>query len=228
MTPSPDSVGASVAVLSGRPEAISEQLAQWPAAEIVVAALPETASEPGLAQAIQEGVQALVTLAPALVKNRQQARLRELVDALVPEVPPAKALLIQARMTAQARTAVLQESGPWLTGPQIARLAGFSESNPSAQPSRWKRSGAIFSLSHQGCDYFPAYALDEADGWRPRPAMADVLRAFGQAKDGWGLAYWFASVNGFLGGRRPQDVLATDPQAVVAAAQDELLGHAHG
>lgn len=228
MAPSSDSPEVSAAVLSGRPQVISEQIAHWPAGEVVVAALPETASQPGLAQAIQEGVQALVTLAPTLVKCRQQARLRELVDALVPEVPPAKALLIQARMTAQARTAVLEESGAWLTGPQIARLAGFSESNPSAQPSRWKRSGAIFSLSHQGCDYFPAYALNEDDGWRPRPAMADVLRVFGQVKDGWGLAYWFASINGFLDGRRPQDVLASDPQAVVAAARDELLGHEHG
>ena len=228
MAPSADSADVGAVVLSGRPQAISEQIAHWPAGEVVVAAVPETASEPGLAQAIQEGVQALVTLAPALVKRRQQARLRELVDALVPEVPPAEALLVQARMTAQARAAVLEESGPWLTGPQIARLAGFSESNPSAQPSRWKRSGAIFSVSHQGCDYFPTYALNEADGWRPRPAMADVLGVFGQAKDGWGLAYWFASVNGFLGERRPQDVLPTDPQAVVAAARDELLGHAHG
>ena len=50
---------------------------------------------------------------------------------------------------------------------------------------------------------------------------------FGDDKDGWGLAYWFLGANSFLGGRRPQDVLLTDPSAVVAAAQDEMSAVEH-
>ena len=38
----------------------------------------------------------------------------------------------------------------------------------------------------------------------------------------------FQSVNGFLGGKRPQDLLATDPDRVIAAARDEVLGVLHG
>ena len=47
-------------------------------------------------------------------------------------------------------------------------------------------------------------------------------------KYGWGLAYWFASANSLLGGKRPQDVLATSPDRVLAAAADEMAGIAHG
>ena len=48
------------------------------------------------------------------------------------------------------------------------------------------------------------------------------------AKDGWGLAYWFASANSFLGGKRPQDVLLESPERVLAAAADEMAEVAHG
>ena len=56
----------------------------------------------------------------------------------------------------------------------------------------------------------------------------EVLEIFGESKDSWGLAYWFSSVNSFLGGKRPQDVLAKQPDRVIAAAVDELEGVVHG
>jgi hypothetical protein len=42
------------------------------------------------------------------------------------------------------------------------------------------------------------------------------------------LAYWFASVNNSLGGKRPQDLLIDQPQRVVAAAKDQVAGVLHG
>ena len=66
-------------------------------------------------------------------------------------------------------------------------------------------------------DYFPPYALDPSTDYRP----AQGLAAFLGRKDGWGLAYWFASVNSFIGGKRPQDLL-------IAAAQDDVAGVLHG
>jgi hypothetical protein len=108
----------------------------------------------------------------------------------------AQHVLIEARMTAEARKAVL-EKGDWLTAAQIAEVAGFSTSNPSAQPNKWKKEGLIFAVRHRGTDYFPGYALDPATGYRPIKTLAGVLKIFGERKDGWGLAYWFASVNSF-------------------------------
>jgi hypothetical protein len=49
-----------------------------------------------------------------------------------------------------------------------------------------------------------------------------ILNIFGEAKDGCGLAFWFATLNRFLGDVRAQDVSATDFGRVIAAAKDEL------
>ena len=70
--------------------------------------------------------------------------------------------------------------------------------------------------------------LDVEAGYRPLKPLAPILAVFGTAKDGWGLAYWFASANSFLGGKRPQDVLPKSPDRVLAAADDEMAEIAHG
>lgn len=130
-------------------------------------------------------------------------------------------------MTADARKRVI-ETGEWLTAAQIAEMAGFSASNPSAQPNKWKRDGLIFAIHHRGTDYFPGYALGPATDYRPAKGLARVIEAFGGKKDDWGLAYWFASANSLLGGKRPQDLLISKPDRVVAAAEDEVAGVLHG
>jgi hypothetical protein len=58
--------------------------------------------------------------------------------------------------------------------------------------------------------------------------MAEILKIFRAAKDGWSLAFWFAAVNSFLDDERPQDVLATDPDRVIAAANDEVAEFHNG
>lgn len=130
-------------------------------------------------------------------------------------------------MLSKARDAVLNESD-WLTGEQVCALARFDEGAGSNQLAKWLDGGEMFAVNHQGIDYFPAYGFDQQDSFSPLSSMAKVIETLGQSKDGWGLAYWFASSNSFLGGQRPQDLLAVDPQAVVAAAMDELSGALHG
>ena len=61
-----------------------------------------------------------------------------------------------------------------------------------------------------------------------RDEQAKVIEAFAGHKDGWGMAYWFRSDNSFLGGKRPQDLLATAPERVIDAALDEVQEVAHG
>lgn len=178
-------------------------------------------------QAIADTMASIAPLISALIDRRQRAALEAVVEALAPHVPPPEHLMIEARMAAEARRAVL-EGGDWLTAAQVASLAGFAASNPSTQPNKWKKQGAIFAIRHQGADYFPGYGLDPAAGHRPFEAMATILEVFGTVKDGWGIAYWFSSVNSFLGGRRPQDMLATQPDRVIAAARDEMAEIAHG
>jgi hypothetical protein len=48
------------------------------------------------------------------------------------------------------------------------------------------------------------------------------MRNLRDAKDGCGLAFWFAGLNSFLDDEGPHEVLATDPKRVIAAAKDEM------
>jgi len=178
-------------------------------------------------RAIADALGSLAPMVAGLIKQRQREALDKIVDALVPTVPLPEHMLVEARMAARARGEVLA-SGDWLSAAQVAELAGFSTTNPSAQPNKWKKDGQIFAIRHQGLDYFPAYGLDADAGFRPLKALAPILAVFGGEKDGWGLAYWFGSANSFLGGKRPQRVLAKLPGRVLAAAADEMAAIAHG
>ncbi|WP_288473513.1 hypothetical protein, partial [uncultured Pseudomonas sp.] len=161
------------------------------------------------------------------VLRQHRESLERLAEVLVPRTPPSPRLLREASMLVQARKAVL-ESGDWLTAAQLAQLAGLSTRNPSAQPNKWKKQGQIFAISHNGIDYFPGYGLNAEAGFRPLKPLAKVIEVFTGHKDGWGMAYWFRSENGYLGGKRPQDLLASAPQRVIAAAEDEIQEVAHG
>ena len=84
-------------------------------------------------------------------------------------------------MTAEARKAVL-ESGDWLTAAQVAGIAGFSASNPSAQPNKWKKDGQIFAVRDRGVDYFPGYALDPSTGYRPAGGWRECWACFADGR----------------------------------------------
>lgn len=162
-----------------------------------------------------------------LQERYERASLEHLAEAMVPRTPATPRLLKEAGMLVKARKAVL-ESGDWLTAAQLAELAGLSTNNPSAQPNKWKKSGHIFAINHNSVDYFPGYGLDQDASFRPLKAMAKVIEVFNGHKDAWGMAFWFLSVNSFLGGKRPQDLIAITPQKVIDAAIDEVQEVAHG
>lgn len=212
------------AALTGTPKQVGDQLDRL-AAEQVIALTLEHGSGPAV-RALADTVVSIAPLVRTILVRRQREAIQSILEALVPQIPPPQYRLIEARMTAEARKAVL-ESGDWLTAAQIAEVAGFSANNPSAQPNKWKKEGLIFAIRHRGIDYFPSYALDPAVGYRPVKALAKVLSVLSE-KDDWGLAYWFASINSFLGGKRPQDMIAKQPERVLAAAEDELAGALHG
>jgi hypothetical protein len=96
-------------------------------------------------RALADTVANLAPLVLSILEHRQDEAFRSIIEALVPDVPLPQHKLIEARMTAEARKAVLQ-SGDWLTAAQIAEMAGFSASNPSAQPNKWKKDGQIFAV----------------------------------------------------------------------------------
>jgi hypothetical protein len=178
--------------------------------------------------AILEGVFRKVTaFLPQMVRLRQRETVEQMVGALLPDIAISDTALAQARMMVDAKSTIL-ESGDFLPAAAIASLAGYSAKNPSAQPNRWKKDAAIFAIQHKGNDYFPMYALDAEENYRPYKALAEVLRIFGETKTGWGIAFWFAGLDSFLDDRRPQDLLESEPDLVIAAAKDEVAGIRHG
>lgn len=215
---------AAFATLVGTPSEVRSRLDKVKAERVIV--LPVARADAQHAGLLAQTLTSVVGFIDAALREQNEQTLKALVSALVPKAPPAPALLREAAMLARVRKAVL-EGADWLTAAKLAELAGLSPTNPSTQPNKWKRQRQIFAIHHNGVDYFPGYGLDPEADWRPRKALKSVLQVFGDEKDSWGLAYWFLSANSFLGGRRPQDVLATQPEQVIAAASDEMEGVAH-
>lgn len=215
-----------VSTLIGTPKEVLARLDKSHADRVLVVAFDHI--KPNVFQTLAENLtNVAANMFEVLLERQDRESLERLAEALVPRVPLSPRLLKEAAMLVRARKEVL-ESGDWLTSADIAQLAGLSTRNPSAQPNKWKKQGQIFAINHGGVDYFPGYGLDPASGFRPIKALAKLIEIFAESKDGWGMAYWFRSDNSFLGGERPQDLLISAPDRVIAAAMDEILGAAHG
>jgi len=217
---------SGISTLSGTPKDIQAQLARSHAERVLVMTF-EHIQPPVFDTLAENFTNVAASMLDVLHERHERQSLERLAQVLVPPAPPSPRLLKEAAMLVRARRAVL-ESGDWLTAAEIAQLAGFSTRNPSAQPNKWKKQGLIFAIHHNGVDYFPGYGLDTQANFRPLKALSDIIKMFAGHKDAWGMAYWFLGVNSFLGGKRPQDVLAPDPERVMAAAQDEIQEIAHG
>lgn len=148
-----------------------------------------------------------------------KVRSRQLLQHfLSPAEEPSGAEIVQLRRNAEARKAFLAEFGA-LTSKQVAELVGSRATNQAALASRWKAQGRIFAIEVGGESLFPAFQL-AADG-QARPVVAEVLAAFGPKAAGWQTALWFTGANGWLGAKRPVDLLESEPEAVAAAARRE-------
>ncbi len=166
-------------------------------------------------------VRRISELYPSILEEQERNALKSIVTALVPSQPVPSPALAQALMNAEARSAVLR-SGDFVTANDIAKMAGYSASNPSSQPIKWKQSRSVFAIQHKRINYFPLYALNPDDNYRPYDVVGRILRIFGPAISSWAVASWFNSLNSFLDDRRPKDMLATEPDLVIAAAQDQV------
>ena len=212
-------------MVSGTPDQVRRRLENSEADQVVALTLEH--GDEKTARFFAETVFSIAPLVSAALARSEQESLETIVGALVPRRLPPPHLLVEARMNGEVRRAVL-ESGDWLTAAQVAEIAGFKSQNPSAQPNKWKKERRIFALRLNGSDYYPGYALDPDTHYRPAKGLPAVLEALGEGWDDWSLAVWFASVNSFLDGKIPKDLVLSAPDQVLAAAQDEAAGVLHG
>jgi hypothetical protein len=148
--------------------------------------------------------------------------LGELIEALTPDHPdlPTPAAVLQARRNAEARSAMLEEFGA-LRSSEIAELAGSRAANRAALANRWRAEQRLTAVPVGDELLYPGFQFT-SEG-KPHPtvgAALEALRSDPRMSD-WQAALWFVGPNGWLGGRRPVDLLDAEPDAVAGAARHE-------
>jgi len=137
---------------------------------------------------------------------------------MTPELAmPTDPQVRQARSNAEARMRLLQEFGA-LTGEQIGEEHSRAQ-NRHALAARWRKEGRIFGVPYRGQTLYPAFQFDERG--TVRPIVREVLRALPRDRmSDWEVALWWSADNGWLGRRRPVDVLEEDqaPSRLTQAA----------
>ncbi|MGA3361889.1 MAG: hypothetical protein ABSD82_07650 [Solirubrobacteraceae bacterium] len=188
-----------------------------------------TARTPLLAELISENSQAAIltgsiagTLATAMAEwIRQEGSYRDVLDALAPKERGtlSAAAVLQARQNAAARHQFLEEF-PALTSADVADAAGSKATNRASLANRWREEGKVFAIRVGDQQLYPGFQFDD-DG-RPLRIIASVLRQLGEGDlSDWQTALWFTSPTGWLGGRRPVDLVVEEPSAVLRSAARE-------
>jgi hypothetical protein len=99
---------------------------------------------------------------------------------------------------------------------EVAAESTSTAKNRAAIASRWVREKKIFALKYEGQLCYPRFQFRDGE---PVPAIAQVIREFPEHANGWDLAYFFASPNPNIDGRKPLDLLKSDPARVASLAR---------
>jgi hypothetical protein len=120
---------------------------------------------------------------------------------------------------------ILLHATEWLTIREVEIGARLDATVTDTSLSDWVIARKVFSIEYSGHPLFPKYIFD-ATG-QPIPAVAEVLDVFNHYTP-LRIANWFESTSSILGGRRPREVIGSDPKLVIEAARDHLMGPVHG
>jgi DNA helicase HerA-like ATPase len=149
--------------------------------------------------------------------QREGERFERLIEVLMPNEPvPESAVVEQARRNAEARTAFLKEV-PTATSADVAELSGSRARNKAALAGGWRKRGKVFAISASGQLRFPLFQFDREG--QPKRELAELLAVLQeQGLSGWEIALWFSGANERLDGKRPLDLLESEPERVLDAA----------
>ncbi|PLC49566.1 hypothetical protein CR159_11530 [Pollutimonas subterranea] len=155
-----------------------------------------------------------------VLNSIEEAALQTVVDA----TPMRRAVASRASLESRAIEIVLNAT-EWYSAEEIGLKRNAQAKNPHGIVSRWHSEGKLFAIEREGKRFYPAYAFDEF--WQPRPVIGDVISTLEGASP-FRIASWFSSDCSYLGSRRPMDLVASQPDEVVAAAMDHAVGPVHG
>ncbi|MCV2350807.1 hypothetical protein [Paucibacter sp. Y2R2-4] len=94
-----------------------------------------------------------------------------------------------------------------------------------AGANRWLNEMHVFAIEQEGQRRLPAYVFDPHG--EPYAALAEVIGILAGYRP-FQLASWFESISATIGGRRPREILASNPEVVIAAAQSHAAGPQQG
>jgi hypothetical protein len=144
-----------------------------------------------------------------------------------PRTKSAKAFINEMRTLATAKQLTLVTTS-WLTAQDLQTIRKQASRFPLEHPNEWVASKRIFAVEIAEKQFFSFYALEPDKNFSPHSILAEIIKVFAERKNAWGMAFWFSAECGFLGGKRPKDLLGTQAQLVLAAAIDEVVGITHG
>jgi hypothetical protein len=108
----------------------------------------------------------------------------------------------------------------WLTAEQLDAARMDPAVHGTGAICQLQISEQLFSIRRDGRYVFPRYAF--GNDFRPLPVMSDIMKTF----HGWDpmmIAGWLESTSSFLQGRRPRELIASDPILVLQAAKDAVM-----
>ena len=171
-------------------------------------------SRPELLEALRLHAEVQVVRA-ARVAEVRGSLVQTLMAKGVSLVPPAS--LAQAQRLASRRDALL--ATPVYTHESLQQMRGGArESSTRTWLSRRREARELFTVKHDGRTIIPAFQLD-ADG-EPRPELQPVLQTLVDAGvQSWALWTWLTSLTSLLSGETPEQLVQSNPQRVLRAAQ---------
>jgi hypothetical protein len=216
----------SPAVLFGSRDQVIAQIKRGGASRVIAVSVCNDQEEVNLRKYLAEALRLMAQVRHGKVERTRERWFRAYAEDLAENTPLSEGLQIEAEMAARAQARIVK-SHQFLRAADISKLAAGSVKNPSGALNRWKQKRQIFAIEMKGIDYYPIYALSPEDGYKPYAEMSEILEVL-REKTPWGLAFWFESSNGYLGGRAPRELMKSDRRAVLAAAKNEAVGIQHG
>ena len=147
---------------------------------------------------------------------RESARaLGDALGAVKVYTEPAVARAVQAERTLYDR---IEAEFGLLTSAETGRRLGSRSTAPRNLAVATRRNGALLAITRGHQMLFPGFQFG-ADG-RPLPVIRVLWELAGEAQ--WsqnGVVQWLCAPSTYLGGLRPVDLLASDPDRVVDTAR---------
>lgn len=173
----------------------------------------------GVDRATLETAKALVELLCERLNDLHDAEMFSLIETAMPMLSEraSSGVIYQARRNASLRAEFVRTC-ELLDAEQVHALYGSSAKNRAALAARWRSDRKIFAIEHDGRLLYPAFQFDEVG--RPKSIIGRILKALGPATGPWQTAIWFTTPNSWLDRQRPVDVLESESDRVIDAADD--------